>query len=390
MADHLQVPESPRMLPGGGGAAEVPNLGKTRNDRGTEKGAVPFCGENGNSSLPASEASRATVNPDRDGNSGGGGARSRGGYRAGSPNGPISLVILNVKNMKTNMTYLQILAKTHPIILLQEHWLYAFETTLAQQVYGNSNYHIKCVDNIDPLPPTQPPRGCAGTAILWNKSLNLCISPLPDGSDRVIAIEIKSKPRNICLISVYLPSRGTADCDIAFQAALDKIHEIIEKYTPSHKILLGGDVNSSVHRQESCRRDRLLIFFLEEHGLSLPDEYQIGPTYMHETTCANLQIDYWFVHPAEKESAAIGSQCHENLSDHVEVVLHTDIIPINILGGNPEGNILTHSSKDHIKPKVRWMNVIYNSILTFYRLVSRRLRPMAHPPYWKLICQQWP
>ena len=75
---------------------------------------------------------------------------------------------------------------------------------------------------------------------------------------------------------------------------------------------------------------------------------------MHETTCANSQIDYWFVHPAEKESAAIGSQFHENLSDHVEVVLHTDIIPINILGGNPEGNILTLSSKDHIKPKVRW------------------------------------
>ena len=91
---------------------------------------------------------------------------------------------------------------------------------------------------------------------------------------------------------------------------------------------------------------------MEEHGLSLPDEYPIGPTYMHETTCANSQIDYWFVHPAEKESAAIGSQSHENLSDHVEVVLHTDIIPINILGGNPEGNILTHSSKDHIKPKV--------------------------------------
>ena len=63
--------------------------------------------------------------------------------------------------MKTNMTYLQSLAKTHPIILLQEHWLYAFETTLAQQVYGNSNYHIKCVDDIDPLPPTQPPRGRA-------------------------------------------------------------------------------------------------------------------------------------------------------------------------------------------------------------------------------------
>ena len=130
MADYSQVPESPRMLPGGGGAAEVPNLGNTRNGRGTEKGAVPFCGENGNSSLPASEASRATVNPDRDGNSGGGGARYRGGCRAGSSSGPISLVTLNVKNMKTNMTYLQSLAKTHPIIILQEHWLYAFELPL--------------------------------------------------------------------------------------------------------------------------------------------------------------------------------------------------------------------------------------------------------------------
>ena len=318
---------------------------KTRNGRGTKKGAVPFCGENGNSSLLASEASRATVNPDRDENFGGGGARYRGGFRAGSPSGQISLVTLNVKNMKTNMTYLQSLAKPHHIILLQEHCLYAFETTLAQQVYGNSNYHIQRVNDIDPLPPTQPPRGHAGTAILWNKSLN---------RGRVIAIEIKSKSRNICLINVYLLSRGTTDCDIAFQAALDEIHEIIEKYTPLNKILLGGDFNSSVHRQESCRRDRLLISFLEEHGLSLPDENPIGPTYMHETTCANSQIDYWFVHPTEKESAAIGSQCHGNLSDHVEFVLHTDIILINILGDNSEGNILTHSWKDHIKPKVRW------------------------------------
>ena len=38
------------------------------------------------------------------------------GCRAGSPSGSISLVTLNIKNMKTNMTYLQILAKTHPII----------------------------------------------------------------------------------------------------------------------------------------------------------------------------------------------------------------------------------------------------------------------------------
>ena len=31
------------------------------------------------------------------------------------------------------------------------------------------------------------------------------------------------------------------------------------------------------------------------------------------------------------------------------------------------------------------INVIYNSIRTFYRLVSGRLRPRVHPPCWKLI-----
>ena len=107
------------------------------------------------------------------------------------------MVTLNVKNMKTNMAYLTCLAKTHTIILVQEHRLYGFETTIAQQVFDNSNYHVKCVDNLDPLPPIQPPRGRAGTAILWKKSLNHGITPLTDGSDRVIAVGIDVKPRNI-------------------------------------------------------------------------------------------------------------------------------------------------------------------------------------------------
>ena len=67
------------MLPGCGGAAEVPHLGKTQSGRGTEKGTVPFCSENDNSSLPVNEESRTTINPERDGNSGGGDAVYRGG-----------------------------------------------------------------------------------------------------------------------------------------------------------------------------------------------------------------------------------------------------------------------------------------------------------------------
>ena len=35
----------------------------------------------------------------------------------------------------------------------------------------------------------------------------------------------------------------------------------------------------------------VLISFLEEHGLSLPDEYPIGPTYMHETNPGRFAPD---------------------------------------------------------------------------------------------------
>ena len=217
----------------------------------------------------------------RDGNPANSDIGNGRGSRTRVPGDPFSLVTLNVKNMKTNMGYLQCLANIHPIILVQEHWLYGFESVIAKQVFDNSNYHIKCVDDLDPFPPIQPPRGRAGTAILWNKPLYNCITTLPDGSDRVIAVEIDVKPRKICLINVYLPTRGSADCDIAFQATLDEVHEIMEKFVSSHKILLTGDFNTSLHRQENCWRDRMLKSFEEEHGLSLPDNYPVQPTYMH-------------------------------------------------------------------------------------------------------------
>ena len=108
-------------------------------------------------------------------------------------------------------------------------------------------------------------------------------------------MEIDVKPRKICLINVYLPTRGSADCDIAFQATLDEVHEIMEKFVSSHKILLTGDFNASLHRQENCRRDRMLKSFVEEHCISLPDNYPVQPTYMHGSTSASSQID-WIVH----------------------------------------------------------------------------------------------
>ena len=90
-----------------------------------------------------------------------------------------------MKNFKTNQNFVKELSNTHKIILLQEHWLYGFETAILEKIYDNSDYLVKCVDDADPILPVQPPRGYAGTGILWHKDLNHLITAIPDGSDRM-------------------------------------------------------------------------------------------------------------------------------------------------------------------------------------------------------------
>ena len=92
-----------------------------------------------------------------------------------------------------------------------------------------------------------------------------------------------------------MPSRGSSDNELLFQSTLDEIHEILEKYRCTHKILLGGYFYASLHRTQSLKRDSLLQDFLTEHDLVLPDNYPIQCTYYHTGADAKSQIDYWFI-----------------------------------------------------------------------------------------------
>ena len=98
----------------------------------------------------------------------------------------------------------------------------------------------------------------------------------------------------VCLINVYMPSRGAADCDLLFQTALDEINENLEKYKYSHKILFGGDLNASLHRPEPIKRQKILQDFLSEHNLILPDNYPSQYTYYREEQMLNFRLTTGF------------------------------------------------------------------------------------------------
>ena len=88
-------------------------------------------------------------------------------------------------------------------------------------------------------------------------------------------------------------ARGTSDGDVGFLQVLDELREIVEKFKSTHRIVMGGDFNSSLHRSSPARRDRLLKKFLEEHSLGLLDHYPEKVTYRHDGTGASSLIDYW-------------------------------------------------------------------------------------------------
>ena len=190
--------------------------------------------------------------------------KGRGCTQSTTPKHTLSIASLKVKNFKTNLNFVKELSNTHKILLLQEHWLYGFETAILEKIYDNCDYLVKCVDDADPILPVQPPRGYAGIGILWHKDLNHLITAIPDGSDRIAAVEIATPEDKTLSYCVYMYARGTSDGDIGFMQVLDELHEIVEKFRSTHRIIIGGDFNSSLHRSPPAKRDKLLKEFLQE------------------------------------------------------------------------------------------------------------------------------
>ena len=176
------------------------------------------------------------------------------------------------------------------------------------------------------------------------------MTPIPDGSDRIVAVDIQSDSSNICLVCVYMPARGSAGGDMEFQDTLDELHELIEKYRPIHRIIIGGDFNASLHRSQTVIWDTLLGEFLKEHNLQLPSHYPVKTTYRHEGTGASSQIDYWFLNEDSDKRVIIPSLNPFNMSDHVEVVLYMPNSP-KVIPEKTSANVETLSC---VEQKIRW------------------------------------
>ena len=176
-------------------------------------------------------------------------------------------------------------------MLLQEHWLYHFEEDLITKLLGTeTDWTASFSDQDNHILPVQPPRGQAGTAIIWHK--NHAIAPLISRiktGPNLSAIRI-STPLPLLMVSVYMPCRGIKKNDSLYVEILDEIRELVEEHQ-NHQIICGGDWNATTRTVRDAR-DRTFQTFLNDNCLTTLPMLDT-PTFFHPGNSSSSQIDYF-------------------------------------------------------------------------------------------------
>ena len=178
------------------------------------------------------------------------------------------------------------------VIILQEHWLFQFEEKYLNTIHPQYNYSSRHVDDDDPIPAKQRPRGYGGICILWRKDLS--IEKLDEGSSRIQLVKLGE---STILVNSYLPCRGKYSNE-EFKDEIDQIEEILHKYKDA-SIIIAGDMNVDIYRQHDARAKYFEEFMMTNEVREVHSTDQA--TYFHHNK-STKKIDYILV----------GKKCEEN------------------------------------------------------------------------------
>ena len=183
----------------------------------------------------------------------------------------------------------------------------------------------KCFDDDCLEDPTLRRRGHAGVSILYRNRLQPYVKEISDGGKQNCFVSQSTLKKPILLICTYLPTRGNGYSRDDYLAVLDEISEIKQKYGDTHNILLGGDMNASIHREKNCARDTDFQNFLAENELAIPRLCTRQPTFYHFNGKDSSQIDYFIESANIVTSYRVLKRELSNVSTHDPVSCHSSL-----------------------------------------------------------------
>ena len=234
------------------------------------------------------------------------------------------------------------------ILCIQEHWMFSFEENMLKALIPNICYHIKCSDDKRPVNPTLKPRGQGGVLTLWKPEMECLVTPLPDGSERNVLIQIGStKEGATYLLNSYMPTEGSL---AKYVEVLDEVYEIQLKHSPNGRFIWIGDLNASFTRPNPTENDKAFRKFCSEQRLTPPSsESNSIPTYHHFVGAITSRIDHVLTHKASTNilsNSKIMTREPLNLSSHDPI-----LIQIQLLKGVSTGSkSLTQEARAKKKP----------------------------------------
>ena len=128
--------------------------------------------------------------------------------------------------------------------------------------YCVSGMDSKCVHEGRPF---------VGCCILWHKSLDLKVTPIPSNNNRIGAVSVKSNNVHILLCSVYMPCDNPAFA-AQYRDTLLEIYSVLASAT-NDEIVIGGDFNRDFSRTNS-HNTQMLNEFIENEELLQCDTLQ--------------------------------------------------------------------------------------------------------------------
>ncbi len=244
------------------------------------------------------------------------------------------------------------------VLCVQEHWLYQYELKYLEDFHQDFYSHAKAVDEENPIPPIQKPRGYAGTSIFYKK--HIAARKLKDGDHRIVCLEIQGL-QPIILVSVYMPAKGSKARDEEYEVTLIGLDEIISRYKSTHGIIIAGDFNASLKTDVPDSRDRKLREFVANHNLSISQGHPNIPTYIKPDGKECSHLDYILVTSDVTSKNTTVKLLATNTSDHRPV--HTELLNSHITPPEKKPSTCKDPSKSRKKVK-SWDKVDVDEYLT--------------------------
>ena len=177
---------------------------------------------------------------------------------------------INIQGLTQNAAFLEQLVEDFDIICIQEHWLWSYETAEIRTRFPNMGIFPRSMDdNSMLLEHTHRVSAHGGIATMWNEKVSAMMKPMEEeakGNCRLQVTKVDTQEAPICLINAYLASGTSKEAISSFSEDIDALHELLEKFSNTHEVVIVGDLNVD-HHNRSNKKENLMVEFIQEHCL---------------------------------------------------------------------------------------------------------------------------